>query len=181
VYSNFDIPNELSISPDWVFRPLGLATNEKRMPSNWQCRRRQRWTIDEVDSPPDPSLSRGFSGLTCFQFSHNFCGPQGRLTGILSIPLHTIPVDVNVVYHNLINNSHSIINQSKLHQFHLSQFVFVVCRRWHALPWVLGLDFGIDIPSEIGTEIDIWPAVAAPTFTASNEERRQEGSRIGVF
>lgn len=26
---------------------------------------------------------------------------------------------MNVVYHNLINNSHSIINQSKLHHFHL--------------------------------------------------------------
>lgn len=33
---------------------------------------------------------------------------------------------LNVVYHNLINNSHSIINQSKLHHFHLFHLLFVV-------------------------------------------------------
>lgn len=48
---------------------------------------------------------------------------------------------MNVVYHNLINNSHSIINQSKLHHFHLysSSFFCFCCFAASGKLWVLGL------------------------------------------
>jgi len=68
---------------------------------------------------------------------------------------------MNVVYHNLINNSHSIINQSKLHHFHLFSFdvfflllLFVVLPTlWHTLGFEFVFGIGIEVCVRISIEI----------------------------
>lgn len=95
-------------------------------------------TPDLLHHLPPPLLYYTYGSLTCFFRPVNADQRQrqrrvnwqqarwGRGRG------NCWGLHMNVVYHNLINNSHSIINQSKLHHFHLYSSSFLLfCRLKH--------------------------------------------------
>lgn len=81
--------DEFSLFPDWVFRPL--SSGDKREANAIKLAMPPTPAMDDRWSGlPSGTVSLGFSGLTCFRFSHNFCGLQAGLAGILTIPYYTI-------------------------------------------------------------------------------------------